>query len=196
MLGKLMDKSPASDARDSVDLAWSGAKKVLHLTRQVTPTLGRLITDCAANGSAGNALFALGAANILTLYVNIWMAIGDAYAQTIAHARATGAQAGYSFGFGHQLAGTFDSDNLEWRQNHYRNKTGFDLERALEMQWAQNAGLSRGWHDAVCLKVNHRRTMIQQLDEQAATSGGIRSSWPRGDKYAVLIALALKRAQG
>ena len=155
-----------------------------------------LIKDCAANSAAGNALFALGAANVLTLYVNIWMAIGDSYAAAIEDARVTGSQVGFSYGFGHQLAGTFDRETLEWRQNLRRNKTGFELERAQAMQWAQNEGLARGKFDAACLKVDHRQTMIRQLNEEMATSRAIRASWSRGDKYAVLIYEGLKRARG
>ncbi len=122
--------SPVKLENDPVEGTWSAVKTGFHLGRQIPPALLPMLPKIAAAATATNDLFLLGAANVLTLYVNFWMAIGGAYAAAREEAKVDGLLMGYSTGFGHRLAGTYSYDEFEWRHDTTNRATKFRKELA------------------------------------------------------------------
>ena len=96
-------KLPGELAGDPVEAAWSTAKKGFNSGRIIVPGLLSLSNKVASSASASSALFVIGTANVMLLYVNIWMALGGAYARNQGRRpRVRGTLLGFATGFGFQ----------------------------------------------------------------------------------------------
>ena len=177
-------KLPSELAGDPIEAAWSNAKKGINFGRMIVPGILSLSDKVAASGTASSALFVFGTANVLLLYVNIWMALGGAYAAVREEARVKGTLMGFATGFGFRLAGDYDHQELAWR---YRSTKPSKSQREVDELYKRsfNAGLTKGSYAAIHLKPAHKNLIIQELDKKV--KGRYPASFEKGQTYGTFI---------
>lgn len=177
-------KLPEELAGDPVEAAWSTAKKGINAGRIVVPGLLSLADKVASSASASSALFVIGTANVLLLYVNIWMALGGAYGAVRENARVKGTLMGFATGFGFRLTGDYDYNELAWG---YRSSKPTKFQREVDELFKRsfNAGLTKGSYAAIHLKPGHKKAIIQELDKKV--EGRYPTSFEKGQTYGSFI---------
>lgn len=180
-LGK---KSPIDLDDDPVEVVWSVAQKGLHLLRRIAPAVLPMIPKIAASATATNALFAVGAANVLFLYVGVFLAMGSAYAAIRENTKTKGLLMGFCYGVGYSLAGNYSYNDLAWRYTP-KGRNRFRREMDQLFRDSYNDGLIEGSSAVAFLKPGNKKIIIQQLEKEI--EGRYPSSFDKGTKYAACL---------